>query len=274
MITEKIIRKLYRTYIYIFARSSFEKEKLNKLLFSLSLNGLGILNYKNSYLSGEEGWVKMYLSDLEKPIIFDVGANEGDYSNTILNLYPESTIYAFEPHPNNIQQLKNNLKSGKEQGKVSIIENAVGDQKEQIYLYDYEKNDGSAHASLYQEVIEDIHKARSVAHQVDVITIDHFCDANNIETIDLLKIDTEGNELKCLLGAKRLLDEGRIKAIQFEFNEMNIISRSTFKDFWDLLTNFDLYRLLPGGELLSIKKYRAVECEIYAFQNIVALKRK
>ena len=71
--------------------------------------------------------------------------------------------------------------------------------------------------------------------------------------IDLLKIDTEGNEFNVLKGAKKLFEFNKIKAIHFEFNQMNIVSKSSFKDFWDLLNeNFIFYRILPRGRLLPI----------------------
>lgn len=108
---------------------------------------------------------------------------------------------------------------------------------------------------------------------MDVITLDEFCSERGIDKIDLLKIDTEGNELSCLLGAKELLERGAIGAIHFEFNEMNAVSHATFKDFWDLLDGYDFARLLPGGRLLPITKYSPLQCEIYAYQNIVAVRR-
>lgn len=257
---------MHLIYAYLFSVPLLFQ--INKLLFSLSLRGLGVLNYETKYLSGELDWVKKYLSIFKEPVIFDVGANVGNYSNDILKLFPHSKIYAFEPHPQNFLKLEKLVGES-----ASVFKNAVGDKFEQIKLYDYEERDGSSHASLYQGVIEDIHHKKSVSHTVDVITVDQFCLENNVHSIDLLKIDTEGNELKCLMGARQLLRDGKINAVQFEFNEMNIISHSTFKDFWDLLDNFDFYRLLPGGKLLPIRKYRPVICEIYAYQNIVALKR-
>lgn len=261
-----MIEHIYSLYTYIFAKSWLIR--FNKLLFNLSLRGLGILNYKTKYQSGELDWLKRYLSSIEAPIVFDVGANVGDYSNDIVKFFPNALIYAFEPHPKNFVKLKS-LRGEN----LHCFNRAVGHQKEQILLYDYEVNDGSSHASLYQEVIEEIHQGKSISYEVDVITLDDFCAEQGIKSINLLKVDTEGNELKCLIGAEKLLNEGKIHAIQFEFNEMNIISRCTFKDFWELLSNFKLYRLLPGGKLLEIKKYSPAFCEIYAYQNIVALKR-
>jgi len=73
---------------------------------------------------------------------------------------------------------------------------------------------------------------------------------------------------------EKYLSEKKIKAIHFEFNEMNIISKISFKNFWDLLIGFEFYRMLPGGNLIRLKKYSPLSCEIYAFQNIVAILKK
>lgn len=92
-----------------------------------------------------------------------------------------------------------------------------------------------------------------------------------IDYIDLLKIDAEGNELEILKGSSNLLKEGRIGYIFFEFNEMNIISRVFFRDFYKLLSNYEIYRLLPKG--LILLKDCPVETELFAFQNILAMNK-
>jgi len=91
---------------------------------------------------------------------------------------------------------------------------------------------------------------------------------------DLLKIDTEGNEYKILRGAQKALSEGRIKAIQFEFSGINVVSRAFFKDFYDLLSpKYILYRLLPNS-FLPIKKYdEFLFLELFAYQNFIAIRK-
>ena len=51
--------------------------------------------------------------------------------------------------------------------------------------------------------------------EIDVQTqsIDNFCLKNNINCIDLLKLDTEGNEFNVLKGAEKFLSENKIKVI-------------------------------------------------------------
>jgi len=54
---------------------------------------------------------------------------------------------------------------------------------------------------------------------------------------------------------------------------MSIVSCSTFKAFMDLLASFGFSRVFRDGMSL-IEKYRALECEIDRYQNIVAIRRQ
>ena len=258
---------LIRIYRYLFARECFHA--LNRLLFDCSLRGLGILNYESNALSGEATFLSQYLKGKNRCIVFDVGANVGKYSSEILTINPATVVYAFEPHPKTFLQLTANINS------PNFLANncAVGHEQGFLTLYDYADRDGSSHASLYKDVIETIHKAKSVEHKVEVIALHAFVKRNSIDAIDLLKIDTEGNELNVLKGLSEYLRNGRVKAIHFEFNEMNVSSRTYFRDFWDLLPNFLFFRLLPKG-LTPITNYVPVSCEIFAYQNIVAILKK
>lgn len=47
-------------------------------------------------------------------------------------------------------------------------------------------------------------------------TIDSFCRAKHISTIDILKIDTEGHELPVLAGAKQMLSSSKISIVKAE----------------------------------------------------------
>ena len=90
-------------------------------------------------------------------------------------------------------------------------------------------------------------------------------------TPGFLKIDVEGFELEVLRGAQRMLSEGRIVAIQFEFNEMNVVGRVFVGDFFHLLgPTYTLYRLLPHG-LMPIIGQNHWWNEQFIYQNLFAL---
>ncbi len=263
-----MLSTIYKIYGFLFAKKIFNK--FNKFLFQLSLRGLGILNCKSDYLIGEKFWLQKYLQDKNKPVILDVGANIGNYSLNVLESNKNASIFAFEPHPLTFKKLIANIQSKN----FKAYNYGVGDSEEHIELYDYDNKDGSSHASLYKDVIKDLHKGNPISHFVEIIKLDDFLLKEKINSIDLLKIDTEGNEFKVLKGCIEHLKNKKIKAIHMEFNEMNIVSKVSFKDFWDLLDDYEFYRILPGGSLLPIKNYSPITCEIYAFQNIVAILKK
>lgn len=260
-----MLSSVYKIYGYLFAKPIFRK--LNMFLYHISLRGLGILNYQGEYLTGEKAWLKNYLKDKRNPVVLDVGANVGNYSKDILASNDNVKVFAFEPHPTTFKKLISNIN----EKNFKAFNFGVGDVEGKLELFDYDNKDGSSHASLYRDVIKDLHKGNPISHTVDIIKLDEFLSNENIDKIDLLKIDTEGNEFKVLIGCMNHLKSKKIKAIHMEFNEMNIISKVSFKDFWDLLEDYDFYRILPGGALIPIKNYAPISCEIYAFQNIVAI---
>lgn len=260
-------------YIYtvIFGRPFFYR--LNYAFFHLGLRGMGFLNYedKNTIDTGEKLFLKRLLAPKRNFILVDVGANIGGYIKVVLNINPNGSVYGFEPHPKTFAMLKKNIQDFG-CNRIEVFNIGLSAQKEKLYLYDHGHDDGSAHASIHKGVIEEIHCSHSVRYEVEVGTLDDFVATNNISNIDLLKIDTEGNELNVLLGATESLRNGLIDVIHFEFNEMNVISKTFFKEFWNLLSGYEFYRILYGG-MHQIQSYNALTCEIFAYQNIVAVKK-
>ena len=107
---------------------------------------------------------------------------------------------------------------------------------------------------------------------ITLTTIDTFCQENNIEHIDFLKIDVEGNELKVLQGAKTMINNGNIDYIQFEFGGTAIDAHIYFQDFYYLLKDkYRIYRILNNG-LRHIDKYSELN-EIFVTTNFFAEKK-
>ena len=265
-IKSNILSMIFKIYRIIFARKFFIK--FNKILYHLSLNGIGILNWENSKISGEDFFLRSYLKDKTIKVIFDIGANEGSYSKEIMLLNPNVELYAFEPHPKTFIKLQGI--ANKFYFKAFNV--GVGVKNETKKIYDYKYKDGSQHASIYKDVIKKIHKKESVAHKINIIKLDDFNKEYKIDKIDLLKIDTEGNELNILMGAIDLIKNSKIDVIHFEFNEMNVYSRVFFRDFYELLVNYNFYRMLPDG-LVFLGDYNPIYQEIFAYQNIVAIRK-
>jgi FkbM family methyltransferase len=234
-----------------------------------ALHDIGVLNWEDDDRSGENFFLQTYFSDFAHPVVLDIGAHHGEYARKIIKICRSAVVYAFEPHPETYKELE---QCGQEHGFLTY-NYGLGNRNESTTIYDYRHLDGSEHASIYRGVIEELHTQEAIAHPVRMKKLDDILGSFGLTRVNLLKIDTEGNEFEILLGAEHSIRRGMIDVIHFEFNEMNVISRTFFKDFYDFLPEYDFFRLIPNGAM-HIPTYIPWLCEIFAYQNIVCTKKR
>lgn len=224
--------------------------------------------------SGEANVLRHVIRHAEEPFgksIFDIGANQGDYTEMALGIVPNDIRFVcFEPSGPTRRILEQKLARPIADQRVTVIGAGVGSEAGTLELH--VPNDGDSVASLYAF---DVHtrpwQAGSTEH-VPIITLDDHCQAHGIDRVLLLKIDVEGHELHVLRGAKRMIAEGAIQFIQFEFGEAHIDARSFFLDHYRLLEKqYDLYRVLPTG-LRAIFTYTP-DLEIFRTANYLAIRK-
>lgn len=123
-------------------------------------------------------------------VMIDVGAQFGSSFMKFSKL--GWTIYCFEPDDHKLAILKNNIK--KQHFKKVFIDNkAVSDIQTNAMFY---KSDISTGISSLIK----FHPSHKEFKEVEVTTLSAFCDKNGIGSIDFLKTDTEGNDLKVIQG--------------------------------------------------------------------------
>lgn len=261
-------KRLSRVYRRLFARPSLAR--WNRFLLRQSLHGLGVLNYESPRVSGEHWLVSRLAAAVPQPVVIDIGAHKGAYAAMVRAACPTASILAIEPHKGTFGYLQDEAR----RNHFSAVNAACGARPGHGTLYDYDSlgaTAGSSHASLHEEVIELLHSGAAAGQTVDVATVDALISTQSWSRVHLLKIDTEGSEYDVLLGAAESINAGIIDAVQFEFNEMNVVSRHFLRDFADVLTDYTLYRLLPSGLIPFPEPYTPVEWELFAYQNILAV---
>lgn len=195
-------------------------------------------------------------------VIFDVGANVGEWTLNAARHWPLASIYAFEPSTDTFAKLE----AATAGMHVTCVRSAVSDRSGQVQLHEVPGLPGLS--SLHARDLSTHGMEMTATEDVDAVTLDEYCGANGIAAIDVLKLDVEGHELAALRGARDLLKNGSIKFIQFEFGGTNIDSRTYLRDFVDLLgADFVIYRLLADGvELLHYSERE----EIFVTTNYLA----
>lgn len=244
--------------------------KVNLLGIAYKSRGIGLSS--NSYENGEALFVKNKLLDVLGKntfyTFFDVGQNKGEYTNLLLGLNCNSEIHGFEPN----NSLRSSLLS-RYSGHSNIILNefGLGSTEEKKELFIKSNTSFSGHSSLYRDVFNHLRKKDEINESlVQITTLENYCKKNKIKTIDFLKIDVEGHELEVLKGAGHLLC--KIKVIQFELNDVHVISKVYLKDFYEILSEFDLFRLTRNG-MIPLKTYTPKN-EVFQIQNIIAINKK
>lgn len=211
--------------------------------------------------NGEEYIIKLLSKKLDNSIIFDIGANKGEWSETVLKHIKNAKIYAFEPIENNYNELiKLNLP-------IKTNNIALGNKNETINMLDY--IDDCTLASKYWFP----HNLKCNTIPIKCIKGDDYCKENNINHIDFLKIDTEGSDFDILRGFNDLLISNDIDIIQFEYGYINIITGKTLYNFYQLLEHlgYIMGKLTPKG--VNFKKY-SFNDENWHAPNIIAVKKE
>jgi len=167
-------------------------------------------------------------------VVFDVGANVGDVSHHYRRLYPEATIYAFEPLSSTAAVLRERTRDS-----VKVVEMALSDHSGEAVFHS-NKSPGTNSlfrptreaSSFYDPSIYD--EIEEVT--VPLTTIDEFCVTNGVEKVDILKMDIQGAELLTLTGAERML--GSMSLVYTEvFFEAVYEGQAWFADIFRFLTD-------------------------------------
>jgi len=168
----------------------------------------------------------------------DVGANIGRTVGRYLELFPQATVYAFEPAPDNVKKFKERLPRLHGHERVQFFDCAVLDHDGKTMLCLYGAHD---HHSVLKNRPE--YAAYEIGPdwarksiKVRTIALDSFCAKKGIERIDILKLDAEGAEPLILKGAHRLLEEKRIRLIYVEVFFFPFFEEQVYA--WDLIPRF------------------------------------
>jgi FkbM family methyltransferase len=147
--------------------------------------------------------------------IFDVGANDGDTALKALKEFPEAQVTSFEPHPSTYAQLIAKIGGNPRFQGINV---ALGAQTGEVEMFEYDDSKVNSLTPNAEFAKRFGKKGRCI--RVASTTLDTFCSEKSIESIDLLKIDTEGFDLIVLEGCRPMLQRRAIKFIFVEFNDL------------------------------------------------------
>jgi FkbM family methyltransferase len=196
----------------------------------------------DSKTNGEYYYLKK-LSAIKFPVLFDVGANIGEWSLMVGTLWPESKIYSFEILPMHWETLAANTSK---LINVNIIKSGLSDSEGMMKLFFNSRTGKDPEASSYPQFLMKSEKEHYDSEiDCSVITGASFVKEHEINKIDVLKVDVEGHDLKVIKGFGDFINN--VRCIQFEYGVYNITSKDLLIDFYSYMQkyNFIIGRLYP-----------------------------
>jgi len=148
-------------------------------------------------------------------IVFDIGGYIGDtavyFGKKVL---PSGHVYTFEPNVEWAGFIRENLKKFQLEN-VTIVPYCLSDKPATHFM---ERADSFSSSEIQG------------ATKVEAITVDDYVKENNIEHLDLMKLDIEGAERFALLGARQTIEQLRPKIALSIYHG----GESGYGDFYEL----------------------------------------
>lgn len=165
------------------------------------------------------------------PVIFDVGANNGQTVLKLKSYWPDARIHCFEPGSVAFKELSHRYDTDP---LVTMNNLALGTEKTKTTFHECAHHD-----------LNSLLKPRGLGYEtteIEVNSLADYCMEHGIESADLLKIDTQGYELEVLSGAESLLRAGKIQFVFTEilFNEL-YENAPTLSEIYDFLSSMNLH---------------------------------
>lgn len=174
-------------------------------------------------------------------IFFDIGFHKGETSILVNQYFSVTKIHAFEPNPNVVNIFnKSNFKN------LILVNKGVGRKncKKSFFINNfspinsfYKADPQSTHTVLKKRILKSLYSEDINCKQteVDIITLKDYCMKNNINLIDILKIDTEGSEYDVIVGLGKNIRN--VRCILFEHHyDKSLIKNYKFSDINKLLS--------------------------------------
>jgi FkbM family methyltransferase len=148
-------------------------------------------------------------------VIVDIGANIGVFA-LYASLKGCKAVYAIEPNSESYNILLKNSEQNNLQHRILPFQLAISNRDNQKVLIPIK-------SSPYNAILEadDPHTAPDTHEWVNTVTLESFCHEQNIDHIDLLKVDCEGAEFLIVpyLSADMLR---KIRAIRMEYQDGDV----------------------------------------------------
>lgn len=202
-VVKRVVKLPPRIFKHLHFKGTLSIKVMPNVFFKIQHYGYQIENelfWQGLYGGWERDSMRLWVElSKEAKVIFDIGANTGVYSLVAKSVNPSAELHAFEPIKRVYEKLVNNIGLNKYEIHTNLM--AVSSATGEGFFYD----SGDEHllsVTINQEINTD-----GVKQKVNLTSLDDYTRLNQIQHIDLIKIDVETHEPDVIRGFKEGLSK-------------------------------------------------------------------
>jgi FkbM family methyltransferase len=228
---------------------------MNKVGYALSNQ---LFNFIGRLLTPDWDRKLLGLSQLPIRSILDIGANEGQFCKTMRKIFPQSTIYAFEPLPDPFNRLETWTKTQK--GRAIAFNVALGDEVKTLemkqHLYFHASSSMLNTTALCEKMYPMVRKQSAIAVQQSTLdrAIAHLLQP--LAPDILIKLDVQGYEDRVIQGGIKVFQKARACIVEISLDKL-YDQQTEFKDIFLLLNDLG-YRYAGNLDQIRAKNGRVI----------------
>ena len=158
--------------------------------------------------------MQMLLASTSIHTVIDGGGYHGDVALQLAEMFPNATVYSFEPSATSFSILTANVKGN---SRIIPVRNGLSSAKKRATLFVNAQDSTNSLSPVGEggRTYQSWQTANVGSEEVNLVTLDAWAAENNVNDIDLLKLDLQGHELHALRGAEQTL-KSKVKLIYTE----------------------------------------------------------
>ena len=208
------------------------------------------------------------LSSLSPKVIFDIGCHTGSWTETAMKQLITAEFHCFDIADDSLAKARENLAIN---SKVKLILAAISDEDGEIQFRNY-GSQSQLNTTLLESSWTEPGNPGRVA-KIRAMKGDTYCQNNDIDFIDFLKVDCEGADHRALKGFTSMLAANSIRIIQFEYGYTNGDAKFLMRDFFEFFEKFG-YILAPlRPRQMSFEAWRYEFNDFKSGPNWVAIRK-
>lgn len=193
--------KLHRSWYKLINRLVIQADYMNCRVLVRAQEDVGIQILAGNYEKNDLLYLLSKTRD--KDVFLDIGANVGLFSILMARNNSTIKVHAFEPVPLNACLFEASLHLNDIES-VKLNRCCVGDSVGEV---EFSLATDSAYSSLHNTGrLPELKRIKT-----KITTLDDYIECNDMERIDIIKIDVEGAEMLVLEGARNLLSNQNIR---------------------------------------------------------------